>query len=95
MNSPGICRTKPISPARALWNQAQARGMAFAFCMFSQISSWPIELHEAADQRFGRSRNRLAGDRVLSEDRLQQVVAASILRERGERQENGFPDDLQ
>ena len=76
MNSAGICRTKPIRPASAPWNQAQARGIALAFLMFSQISSWPMSFMKPPIRVFGV---RGTGSPVTGsspEHRLEQVVAA-------------------
>ena len=50
------------------------------------------QLHEAADQRLGGARYRLAGDRVLPEDRLEQVVAARALGQRGQRPQDRVLD---
>ena len=39
------------------------------------------QAHEAADQRFGRARHRLAGDRVAAEHGTEQIPAAHALRQ--------------
>ena len=95
MNSAGICRTKPISPASAPWNQAQARGMALAFLMFSQTSSWPINFMKPPISASGRARHGLAGDRVLAEHRLQQVVAARAFGQLRQRQQDRLANELE
>ena len=94
MKSVGICATKPIRAAIAPWNQAQARASALAFLHVLPDLLLADQLHEAADQRLGGARDRLAGDRVLAEDGFQQVVAARALGQLRERIEDRVLDEL-
>jgi hypothetical protein len=53
------------------------------------------QLHESADQRVGRARDGIAGDRVLAEDRLEEVVASRALRERRQGPQDRLLDQVE
>lgn len=53
------------------------------------------QAHEAADQRFGGARYRVAGNRIAPEHGTEQIPAARALRQPGQRPQDGVADELQ